>query len=66
MTLHPSVTDMIWMPDIFIDQAVTLRRPRFLTPAASLRVYRDGLIREAIQKKGINKDIGLKGGRGSI
>ena len=45
LVLHPDVAKMIWVPDIFIDQAVSLRRPRYLTPAASLRVYRDGLIR---------------------
>ena len=45
VTLHPRAAEMIWVPDIFIDQAVSLRRPRYLTPAASLRVYRDGLIR---------------------
>ena len=45
VTLHPSVAEMIWVPDIFIDQAVNVRRPRYLTPAASLRVYRDGTIR---------------------
>ena len=28
LTLHPNVANMIWVPDIFIDQAVNLRRPR--------------------------------------
>ena len=53
VTLHPSVAEMIWVPDIFIDQAVNVRRPRYLTPAASLRVYRDGTIRYKVSLKGL-------------
>ena len=45
ITLHPSVTNQIWIPDIFVDQAVSLRKPWIHTPPTSLRVYRDGLIR---------------------
>lgn len=54
ITLHPSVTNLIWIPDIFIDQAVSLRRPRFHTPPASLRVYRDGMIRYSSR---VNYDV---------
>ena len=54
ITLHPSVTNFIWMPDIFIDQAVNLRRPRFHTPPASLRVYRDGTLRYSSR---VNYDV---------
>ena len=47
VTLHPSVAEMIWVPDIFIDQAVNVRRPRYLTPAASLRVLPIGRLKLA-------------------
>ena len=45
ITLHPSMTSQLWIPDIFVDQAVQLRKPLIHTPPTSLRVYRDGLIR---------------------
>ena len=45
ITLHPSVASQLWIPDIFVDQAVNLRKPVIHTPPTSLRVYRDGLIR---------------------
>ena len=45
ITLHPSITSQLWIPDIFVDQAVSLRKPMIHTPPTSLRVYRDGMIR---------------------
>ena len=45
ITLHPSITSQLWIPDIFVDQAVKLRKPLIHTPPTSLRVYKDGLIR---------------------
>ena len=54
ISLHPDVANMIWIPDIFIDQAVSLRRPKFHVPAASLRVYRDGTIRYSSR---VNYDV---------
>ena len=43
--LHPDVAKMIWVPDIFIDQAVALRKPTLHTAPTSIRMYKDGLIR---------------------
>ena len=54
ISLHPDVANMIWIPDIFIDQAVSLRKPQFQVPAASLRVYRDGTIRYSTR---VNYDV---------
>lgn len=45
VTLHPSITKQLWIPDIFIDQAVKLRAPTLHTKPTSLRLYRDGRIR---------------------
>merc|ERR1712210_289084 len=45
LTLNPSKADLIWMPDIFIDQAKAVRTPTYYTKPASLRVYNDSTIR---------------------
>ncbi|XP_023344214.1 glutamate-gated chloride channel [Eurytemora carolleeae] len=52
--LHPSLADRIWMPDIFLDHAKTLRTPTFFTKPSSLRVYNDNTIRYSAR---INFDV---------
>ena len=37
--------DTIWVPDIFLDQAVTIRRPRILGQASSIRIHNDSSVR---------------------
>ena len=37
--------DNFWIPDVFIDQAKSLRSPTFLVKPATIRVYPDGTIR---------------------
>ena len=38
LVLHPDVAKMIWVPDIFIDQAVALRKPTLHTAPTSIRL----------------------------
>lgn len=45
VNLHPRVANSIWMPDIFIDQAISLRQPTYFTQPASLRLYNSSMIR---------------------
>ncbi|CAB4065750.1 unnamed protein product [Lepeophtheirus salmonis] len=52
--LHPKVAKLIWFPDIYIDFAKDLRIPTYMTPPASLRIYRNSTIRYATQ---VNYDV---------
>jgi len=45
VTLNPSKADIIWMPDVFIDQVKAIRMPTYYTRPASIRVYNDSIIR---------------------
>ena len=54
LTLNPSKADIIWMPDVFIDQAKAIRVPTFYTRPASLRVYQDSTVRYSSR---INFDV---------
>lgn len=54
VTLHPSITKQLWVPDIFVDQAVKLRAPTLHTKPTSLRLYRDGRIRYSTR---VNYDV---------
>ena len=45
VNLHPRAAAKLWMPDTFIDQAISLRKPTYYTQPASLRVYNDSTIR---------------------
>jgi len=45
VALNPSKADIIWMPDIFIDQVKAIRTPTYYTRPASIRVYNDSTIR---------------------
>jgi len=45
VALNPSKADVIWMPDIFIDQVKAIRTPTYYTRPASIRVYNDSTIR---------------------
>ena len=42
------VTDIFWIPDIFLDRARTVRTPTLHLKPASIRVYRDSRIRWTI------------------
>ena len=42
------VTDIFWIPDIFLDRARTVRTPTLHLKPASVRVYRDSRIRWTI------------------
>ena len=37
--------DTIWMPDIFLDQAINIRRPKIFAETASIRIHNDSSIR---------------------
>ena len=37
--------DTIWVPDIFLDQAVNIRNPKILGQASSIRIHNDSSIR---------------------
>ncbi|XP_023323536.1 glycine receptor subunit alpha-4 [Eurytemora carolleeae] len=52
--LHSSLANTIWMPDIFLDHAKTIRTPTFFSKPASLRVYNDSTIRYSAR---INFDV---------
>ena len=54
ITLNPSEASKFWMPDVFIDQAKSLRVPTYYTKPASLRVYNDSTIRYSSR---INYDV---------
>jgi len=54
VTLNPIKSSNFWMPDIFIDQAKSIRVPTFYTKPASLRVYNDSTIRYSSR---INFDV---------
>ena len=43
-----------WVPDLFIDQAKSLRSPTFEVKPASLRVYPDGMVRYSSR---VNYDV---------
>jgi len=45
VNLHPRIAKTMWMPDIFIDQAINLRQPTYFTQPASVRLYENSLIR---------------------
>ena len=45
VSLNPELARMIWMPDIFIDKARTIRKPSYFTQAAYLRLYNNSLIK---------------------
>ena len=40
LPLNPSMAKELWIPDVFIDQAVELREPALHVPPVSLRVYK--------------------------
>jgi len=46
--------DNFWIPDVFIDQAKSLRSPTFLVKPATIRVYPDGTIRYSSR---VNYDV---------
>ena len=52
--LAPSSGECFWMPDVFIDQAITLRTPTYYTKPASLRIYQSRMLRYS---KRINFDV---------
>ena len=54
MTLNPVKASHFWMPDIFIDQAKSIRVPTYYTKPASLRVYNESTIRYSSR---INFDV---------
>ena len=37
--------DIIWLPDIFLDQAITIRTPKILAQASSIRIHNDSSVR---------------------
>ena len=45
LNLHPRTAAKLWIPDIFLDQAISLRKPAYYTETASLRVYNDSTVR---------------------
>jgi len=45
IAMNPRIADMIWMPDIFIDQAKAIRQPTYYTKPASIRIYNDSSVR---------------------
>ena len=45
ITLHPSVAEKFWIPDIFIDRAKAVRIPTYHTKPTSLRIYNDSTMR---------------------
>ena len=45
VSLNPDFASLIWMPDIFIDKAKTIRKPSYFTQAAYLRLYNNSLIK---------------------
>jgi len=53
-TLNPSFAKILWMPDVFIDQAKALRIPTYYIQPASIRVYNHSLIRYSSR---INFDV---------
>eukprot|EP00091_Calanus_sinicus_P008136 TRINITY_DN1976_c0_g1_i4.p1 TRINITY_DN1976_c0_g1~~TRINITY_DN1976_c0_g1_i4.p1 ORF type:complete len:263 (-),score=92.76 TRINITY_DN1976_c0_g1_i4:362-1150(-) len=45
MILSPRTEKEFWMPDMFIDQAKAIRKPKYLIEPASIRLYSDSTIR---------------------
>ena len=45
VNVNGKAIDLFWVPDIFIDQAKSLRAPSFNVRPATVRVYPSGLIR---------------------
>ena len=45
VSLNPEFASLIWMPDIFIDKARSIRKPSYFTQAAYLRLYNNSLIK---------------------
>ena len=45
MILSPRHEKEFWMPDMFIDQAKAIRKPKYLIEPASIRLYSDSTIR---------------------
>ena len=45
VTLNGDAVDRFWIPDLFIDQAKSLRSPAFMVKPASLRIHKGGLMR---------------------
>ena len=37
--------DRVWMPDLFVDEAISVRKPAYKIPTESLRFYEDGSLR---------------------
>lgn len=54
VTLNPRLAKYFWIPDIFIDQAKELREPTFHVLPASLRIYRNSMVRYAAR---VNFDV---------
>ena len=45
VSLNGDAVDRFWIPDLFIDQAKSLRSPAFRVKPASLRIHKGGLMR---------------------
>ena len=54
VTLNPVLAETIWMPDIFIDKARSVRKPVFFLPPAYLRLYNDSMLKYSAR---INYDV---------
>jgi len=54
VNVNGKAIDNFWVPDVFIDQARTLREPTFHTKPATVRVYADGTIRYSSR---VNYDV---------
>lgn len=45
VTMNPTAARYFWIPDIFIDRSKNVRIPTYYVKPASLRVYRDNILR---------------------
>ena len=54
ITLNPNAAKHFWIPDIFIDRSKNVRIPTYYVKPASLRVYRDQILRYSSR---INFDV---------
>ena len=54
LTMNPSAAKYFWIPDIFIDRSKNVRIPTYYVKPASLRVYRDHVLRYSSR---INFDV---------
>ena len=52
--LNPKAAEHFWIPDIFIDRSKSVRVPRYYVNPASIRVYRDHILRYSSR---INFDV---------